>query len=101
MEVSVLAFEQAGDRRNAWNMRANLGAAYAELGDSEQAESMIRAALAEAEEIHLHELKSAMQTNLAQVLTCRGHLVEARTLAESAMASRARAGLERGWCAPS
>ncbi|MGK3987129.1 protein kinase [Sorangium sp. So ce136] len=95
LEAVVLAFEQAGDRRNACIMRANLGAAYAELGDFERAESMIRAALAEADEIHLHELKSAVQTNLAQVLTCRGHLAEARTLAESAVASSAHAGVVR------
>ncbi|WP_437313394.1 protein kinase domain-containing protein [Sorangium sp. So ce385] len=95
LEAAAPAFERAGDHRNACNTRANLGAVYAELGDFERAESMLRAALAEADRMHLHDMRFAAEMNLAQVLACRGQLVEARGLAESAATSSRRAGVVR------
>ncbi|XXX82773.1 protein kinase [Sorangium sp. So ce134] len=95
MEAAALAFERAGDHRDACNMRANLGVGYAELGDFERAESMLRTALAEADRMHLHDMRFAVEMNLAQVLGCRGQLSEARALAESAAASSRRAGMVR------
>ncbi|WP_437806873.1 protein kinase domain-containing protein [Sorangium sp. So ce1078] len=95
LAAAVLAIEQAGDHRNTCNMRANLGVGYAELGDFERAESMLRAALAEADRMHLHDARFAAEMNLAQVLACRGHLADARTLAESAATLSGRAGVLR------
>ncbi|WP_437720726.1 protein kinase domain-containing protein [Sorangium sp. So ce861] len=95
LKATALAFERAGDHRNTCNTRANLGVGYAELGDFERAESMLRAALAEADRMHLHDARFAAEMNLAQVLACRGQLAEARSLAESAAASTRRAGLVR------
>ncbi|WP_437581969.1 protein kinase domain-containing protein [Sorangium sp. So ce887] len=95
LEAAALAFEQAGDHRNACNMRANLGVGYAELGDFEPAESMLRVALAEAGRLHLHDMSFAVELNLAQVLAYRGHLAEARTLAESAATLSGQAGVVR------
>ncbi|WP_437979409.1 protein kinase [Sorangium sp. So ce295] len=95
MEAAILAFEQAGDRRNANGARAGLGIAYAELGDFERAESMLRAAQQEADRMQLHELKLASEANLVQVLAGRGRLDEARAFAESAAASSRPAGLVR------
>ncbi|WP_437964413.1 protein kinase [Sorangium sp. So ce260] len=95
MEAAVHAFEQAGDHRNTCNMRANLGVGYAELGDFERAESMLRAALAEADRMHLRDMRFAAEMNLAQVLACRGHLAEARALAESAATSSGQGGMVR------
>ncbi|WP_437574003.1 protein kinase domain-containing protein [Sorangium sp. So ce887] len=95
LEAAALAFEQAGDHRNACNMRANLGNGYTELGDFERAESMLRAALAEAGRLHLHDMRFSVELNLAQVLAYRGHLAEARTLAESAATLSGQAGVVR------
>ncbi|WP_437596228.1 protein kinase [Sorangium sp. So ce590] len=95
MEAAALAFEQAGDHRNACTMRANLGSGYAELGDFERAESMMRAALAEADRSHLHDMSFVVEMNLAQVLASRGHLAEARALAESAATLSGQAGVVR------
>ncbi|WP_437964134.1 protein kinase [Sorangium sp. So ce260] len=95
LAAAVLAIEQTGDHRNTCNMRANLGAGYAELGDFERAESMLRAALAETERMHLHDARFAAEANLAQVLAYRGQLAEARALAESSATSSRQAGLVR------
>ncbi|XXX73112.1 protein kinase [Sorangium sp. So ce134] len=95
LEAEVLALEQAGDRRNACSARAGLGFTYAELGDLETAESMIRAGLAEADRMHLQELKLGTEANLALVLALRGRLADARALAEAAATSSRRAGLGR------
>ncbi|WP_437995654.1 protein kinase [Sorangium sp. So ce185] len=95
MEAASRAYEQAGDRRNACSTRVNAGSIYAELGDLTRAESMLRAALAEADRMHLQELKLFAEACLAQALASRGQLAEARSLAESAAASCRQAGLVR------
>ncbi|WP_437313393.1 protein kinase domain-containing protein [Sorangium sp. So ce385] len=95
MEAASRAYEQAGDHRNACSTRVNSGSIYAELGDLTRAESMLRAALAEADRMHLQELKLFAEACLAQVLASRGQLAEARSLAESAAASSRQAGLVR------
>ncbi|WP_437477586.1 protein kinase [Sorangium sp. So ce1014] len=87
MEAALRAFDQAGDLRNACSIRANLGFAYAELGDFERGESMLRAAREEAERLQLHDLRLVVESNLAQVLAYRGQLTEARALAEAGIAA--------------
>ncbi|WP_437644157.1 protein kinase domain-containing protein [Sorangium sp. So ce362] len=91
LEAAVLAFEQAGDRRNACSNRANLGFAYAELGDFERAESTLRAAREETDRLQLHDLKLIVESSLAQVLASRGQLVEAWALAEAGVLPSQRA----------
>ncbi|WP_437720727.1 protein kinase domain-containing protein [Sorangium sp. So ce861] len=95
MEAAIVAFEQAGDRRNAYGARANLGVVYTELGDFERAESMLREAHQEAERMHLHELKLSSGANLAQVLAYRGQLAEGRAFAEAAASASRQAGAVR------
>ncbi|MGK4003495.1 tetratricopeptide repeat protein [Sorangium sp. So ce1036] len=95
MEAAILASEQAGDGRNACSHRAGLGGIYAELGELQRAEGMLRAALGEADRMHLLELKLGVQANLAHVLACRGDLADARALAEEAVTSSRQAGLVR------
>ncbi|WP_437964093.1 protein kinase [Sorangium sp. So ce260] len=95
MAAASRAYEQAGDRRNACSARASLGGIYAELGDFTKSDSMLRAALVEADRMHLQELKLAVEANLAQVLAYRGQLAEARALAESSATSSRQAGLVR------
>ncbi|XXY51949.1 tetratricopeptide repeat protein [Sorangium sp. So ce269] len=86
-EAAVIAFEQAGDRRCVYSNRANLGFVYAELGDFERAESVLRAAMDEADRLQIHDLKVVVMANLAQVVACRGQVSEARALAETAATS--------------
>ncbi|WP_437954603.1 protein kinase [Sorangium sp. So ce119] len=95
MEAASRAFDQTGDRRSASTARLNLGSVSAELGDFEKAESMLRAALEEAERMHLHEPKLATEANLAQVLVFRGQPAEARALAEAAASASRQAGFVR------
>ncbi|WP_437476897.1 protein kinase [Sorangium sp. So ce1014] len=94
-EAALLAYEQVGDHRNACSARAGLGFTYAELGDLDGAESMIRAGLAESDRMHLQELKLGTEANLAQVLAFRGQLADARALAEAVVTSSRQAGLVR------
>ncbi|WP_437332009.1 protein kinase domain-containing protein [Sorangium sp. So ce394] len=95
MEAASRAYEQAGDRRNACSSRVGLGSIYAELGDFTRAESMLRAALVEADRMHLQEVKLGAEANLAQVLLYREQLSEARGLVESAATSSRQAGVVR------
>ncbi|WP_437572890.1 protein kinase domain-containing protein [Sorangium sp. So ce542] len=95
MRAAILAFEMAGDRRNACGERGNLGSVYAELGDFETAESTLREALEESDRLHLQELKLSAESNLARVLACRGRLADGRALAEAAVTSSQGAGMVR------
>ncbi|AUX34788.1 MULTISPECIES: serine/threonine-protein kinase [Sorangium] len=95
LEAEAHALEQVGDHRNACSARAGVGFTYAELGDLERAESMIRAGVAEADRLHLQELKLGTEVNLARVLALRGQLADAQALAEAVAASSRRAGLVR------
>ncbi|WP_437854951.1 protein kinase domain-containing protein [Sorangium sp. So ce363] len=83
LETALSAFDQAGDRRNTCSARANLGFFYAELGDFERAESLLRASRDETDRLQLWDLKIVVESNLAQILTHRGQLAEARRLAEA------------------
>ncbi|WP_437585786.1 protein kinase domain-containing protein [Sorangium sp. So ce1000] len=95
LEAALLAFEQAGDHRNACNIRSSLGSVYIELGDFGTAESMLRAAVEAADRMHLDEAKVHAQSNLAHAFGCRGLLAEGRVLAEEAVASSRGAGMVR------
>ncbi|WP_437973000.1 protein kinase [Sorangium sp. So ce295] len=94
-EAALLAFEQAGDHRNALSARTSLGVVCMELGDFETALSMLRVAMEAADRMHLDELKVSGQANLAQVLGYRGQLAEGRALAEEAVASSQGTGMVR------
>ncbi|WP_437949822.1 protein kinase [Sorangium sp. So ce296] len=95
MRAAILAFEMAGDRRNACGERGNLGSVYAELGDFEAAESTLREVLEESDRLRLQELKISAESNLARVLACRGRLADGRALAEAAVMSSQGAGMVR------
>jgi tetratricopeptide (TPR) repeat protein len=82
---ALVAFEQAGDRRNACNSRANLGYILAELGDFAAAEEALRAALATAERMEIQFQVAIVLHNLGHVLSYRGQLEEARLLEQRAV----------------
>jgi tetratricopeptide (TPR) repeat protein len=74
------AFEETGDRRNACNIRSNLGFILAELGDFPGAEEALRGALADADRMGLHDVALAAVHNLGPVVAQSGRLEEARAL---------------------
>jgi tetratricopeptide (TPR) repeat protein len=78
------AFEQCGDLRNACTVRTNLGFVFEELGDFEGAEESLRAALAGANRMGLHDLATVALNNLGIALAYLGDLAEARRLEQSA-----------------
>ncbi|WP_437283665.1 AAA family ATPase [Sorangium sp. So ce375] len=95
LEAALLAFEQAGDHRNACSNRSSLGSVCTELGDFEKAQSMLRTAVEEADRMRLDELKFGAQANLAHALGYCGRLAEGRALAEAATVSSQGAGQVR------
>jgi tetratricopeptide (TPR) repeat protein len=95
LEAALLAFEQAGDLRNACTVRCNMGYLYCELGDFERAEVALRHALSAADRMGLHELVAAVLHNLGRVLGLRGHLDEARQLERQAVESFVDQGQQR------
>ncbi|XXX81773.1 protein kinase [Sorangium sp. So ce134] len=85
LEAALAAFEQAGDRRNACVIGANLGFIYAELGELEAAESALRAALEAADRMGLRELATVAMHNLGHVLGQLGKLDEAQLVERRAV----------------
>jgi eukaryotic-like serine/threonine-protein kinase len=84
-EATILAFERAGDVRNACLQRVNAGSAASELGAYAEAVALLRAALAEAERLGIPYVASHCRTNLGLALARTGALGEARSLLEFAI----------------
>jgi tetratricopeptide (TPR) repeat protein len=80
LEAALVAFDETGDRRNACNIRSNLGFILTELGDYRGAEEALRAALADANRMGLHDVAASALHNLGYVVAHRGRLDEARSL---------------------
>ncbi len=95
LETALLAFEQAGDMRNACTVRCNMGYLYCELGDFERAEVALRHALSAATRMGLRELAAAVLHNLGRVLGLRNNLGEARRLEQEAIDSFVEQGEQR------
>jgi tetratricopeptide (TPR) repeat protein len=91
----LAAFEHAGDRRNACSARVNLACLLVELGDYPGAETLLRAALAAAEQMQLHEPVAAIQNNLGHALAYAGKLDEARVVEGAALEATLRMGIPR------
>jgi eukaryotic-like serine/threonine-protein kinase len=85
LSLTLTSFEEAVDRRNACSTRVNLGFVLAEVGAFEPAEEALRAALASADRMGLHELVAVARQNLGHVLCCRGKLEEARSVQQQAL----------------
>jgi len=92
LESALLAFEQAGDLRNALSVRANLGYLYTELGDYQRAEAALRQAQGASDRMGLHDVTAAVLHNLGRVLGLRGELAEAEQLERRAVDEFGRQG---------
>jgi eukaryotic-like serine/threonine-protein kinase len=95
LKAALVAFEQAGDLRDACVTRSNLGFIYAELGDFEGAEQALRGAAAAADRMGLYDVTAAAFQNLGRVLAHLGRFDEARRLEEQAMAAFRQQGNPR------
>ncbi len=95
LETALLAFEQAGDLRDACTVRCNMGYLYCELGDFQRAEAALRHALTAAGRMGLRELVAAILHNLGRVLGVGGDLGEARRLEQEAIDSFVEQGDQR------
>jgi tetratricopeptide (TPR) repeat protein len=84
LEASLVAFERAGDRRDACASRTNLGYLFTELGAYARAEATLRPALADAERMGLADAALSALQNLALAAAGLGRLDEARQWQEQA-----------------
>jgi len=86
LENAWALFEQAGDLRNACVVRSNIGAVYADLGDTDRAVEILREVVTGAEKLGLPEVAAIGRRDLSRVLGWRGESAEAERLARQAIA---------------
>jgi tetratricopeptide (TPR) repeat protein len=84
-EAALAAAAATGDARTMCEMRANLASVWADIGQIERAEALLRQSLAEAQKIELHYVTALVLVNLSPVLVYAGRLGEARRLAMQAL----------------
>jgi tetratricopeptide (TPR) repeat protein len=84
-EKAISAALAAGDARTVSEMRANLAATWADMGQLDQAEAGLRQGLADAERLELTYVRAWALLNLGTVLTSSGRLDEARRAMTSAL----------------
>jgi eukaryotic-like serine/threonine-protein kinase len=84
-ESAIQAAVAAGDARTASETQGNLAATWADLGQLDRAEGLLRRELADAERLELGYLVVWALVNLAAVLTHSGRLDEARRAATQAL----------------
>ncbi len=95
MEVAAIAFEHAGDLRNACTQQGNVGFAHLEIGQYAEAERELGAALASAERQQLANITLVIKHNLGLALAHLGQLEEARRVEADAAAAFAEQGDKR------
>jgi tetratricopeptide (TPR) repeat protein len=81
---AVENFVMAGDIRNEYLQRANIGNAYVQLGDYEQAIAVFEKVLAIAQPMQL-DFVAAVKVNLGLALAHTGRLEEAASMEEGAL----------------
>jgi ATP/maltotriose-dependent transcriptional regulator MalT len=84
-EAALELAAATGDARAMCEMRVNLAAVWADMGQLEPAEALLRQTLQEAQSIELHYVATAVLINLGPVLTHAGRLGEARRLTMQAL----------------
>jgi tetratricopeptide (TPR) repeat protein len=104
-EQSIPCFLHTGDLRNACLNRVNAAHCLIQLGIYHRAETALRAALGEAERMHLHNVAAFAKQNLGLCWLHQGNLAEARAVtceaieAFAAQANRRQAGRSRAYLA--
>lgn len=86
-DAAAQSFERARALRDACTDHANAGFLKMELGQNEDAEKRLSAALATATRLGLPTVVANAQLNLSQLLARRGAVVAAASMAETALAT--------------
>ncbi|MCC6552549.1 MAG: hypothetical protein IT372_05930, partial [Polyangiaceae bacterium] len=94
-ELTVQAFERAGDARNACLQRVNAGNGFMQIGAYEDAERALRDALAAAARLNLSVVAVVARHNLGFALAGRGAVDEALPLERQAAADALAQGDRR------
>jgi ATP/maltotriose-dependent transcriptional regulator MalT len=94
-EAAIEAASAAGDTRTVSEMQGNLAVTWADLGQLDRAEELLRRGLTDAQKIELKYLTAWVLVNLASVLTHSGRLDEARRAALHALESGRQQGDQR------
>jgi tetratricopeptide (TPR) repeat protein len=99
LEAAVAAFDQAGDTRNVALETPTVGWCWAEMGDYEKAEAIVRDAVDRCERLGVLQTKTYAQVNLGYVLSYRGAHEDAERVLLDAAASCRKASNPRleGW----
>ncbi|MEI8255071.1 MAG: AAA family ATPase [Deltaproteobacteria bacterium] len=83
--AAAAQFERAGDLRSACLQRSSYGYGCMEVGAYAESETALRASLAAAEHMGLHNVIADAKHNLGLTLARRDHLAEARAVEQSAL----------------
>jgi tetratricopeptide (TPR) repeat protein len=94
-EQSIAAASAAGDARTVSEMHGNLAATWADLGQLDQAEAVLRQGLADAERLELTYVRVWALLNLGGLLTSSGRLDEARRATTTALEFGRKQGDQR------
>ncbi|MBN2574181.1 MAG: protein kinase [Deltaproteobacteria bacterium] len=84
LETAWALFEQAGDQRNACSTRSEIGAVYAELGETVRAAELLREVVVVADRLGMIENAAIGRRELGRVLGWRGESAEAERLVRQA-----------------
>ena len=96
LQAALASASRTGDTGTMCDMRVNLASVWADLGQLDTAEALLRQTLEQAQTIELHYITTAALINLAPVLTHSGRLGEARRLAMQALNFARKQGDQRG-----
>ena len=96
LQVALASASATGDVGTMCELRVSLASVWADLGQFETAEALLRQTLEQAQTIELHYITTAVLINLGPVLTHAGRLGEARRIAMQALNFARKQGDLRG-----
>ena len=96
LQAALASASQTGDTGTMCDLRVNLASVWADLGQLDAAEALLRQTLEQAQTIELHYITTAALIALAPVLTHAGRQGEARRLAMQALNFARKQGDLRG-----
>ena len=95
LETAWALFEQVGDQRNACLVRSDIGAVYADLGETGRAAELLREVVAVADRLGLSEIAAIGRRELSRVLGWQKEGGEAERVARQSIAALGARGESR------
>jgi len=96
LQAALASATRTGDTGTMCDLRVSLASVWAELGQLDTAEALLRQTLEQAQTVELHYITTAALIGLGPVLTHSGRLGEARRLAMQALNFARKQGDQRG-----